>query len=102
MAGVKKVISTALLNEGMKYIEKEPMENMPKLLKWAEKIVTRENHKEWLEGCKRIAEDPEDNWYKLMERFSTELSPNTREKFMINYMINAGVVGIPIQDKTEK
>src|SRR5699024_6621794 len=51
---------------------------------------------------KRIAEDTEDNWYKLMERFFTELSPNTREKFMINYMINSGVVGIPIQDKAKK
>ena len=33
------------MNEGLKYIEKNPMENMPKLLNWAEKIITRENHK---------------------------------------------------------
>ncbi|HLR35494.1 MAG TPA: radical SAM protein [Tissierellales bacterium] len=102
MAGVKKVISTALLNEGMKYIEKEPMKNMPKLLKWAEKIVTRENHKRWLEDFKKIAADPDDNWHVLMERYFTELSPNTRKKFMINYMVNSGIVGIPIQDKVSK
>lgn len=102
MAGVKQLVSTAILKEGLKYIEKEPMKNMPKLLKWAEKIVTRENHKQWLESFKEIAEDPDDNWYKLMERFFDELSPNTREKFMINYMINSGIVGIPIQDKAKK
>ncbi len=99
MAGVKQIVSAALLNEGLKYIEKEPMKNMPKLLKWAEKIVTRENHKEWLEGFKKMAEDPDNNWYKLMERYFEELSPSSRKKFMINYMVNSGIVGIPIQDK---
>ena len=56
MAGVKQLVSTAILKEGLKYIEKEPMKNMPKLLKWAEKIVTRENHKQWLESFKEIAD----------------------------------------------
>ncbi|WP_342366909.1 radical SAM protein [Anaerosalibacter bizertensis] len=102
MAGVKQIVSTALMNEGLKYIEKDPMENMPKLLKWAEKIVTRENHKRYLQSFKEIAEDPDSNWYKLIERYFSELSPSTRKKFMINYMINSGVVGIPIQDKMEK
>ena len=49
-----------------------------------------------------MANDPDNNWYKLMERYFDELSPSTRKKFMINYMVNSGVVGIPIQDKMEK
>lgn len=102
MSSVKQVFSTALMNEGVKYIEKNPMENMPKLLNWADKIVTRENHKRYLQKFKDIVEDKDNNWYQLMERFFSELSPSTRKKFLINYMVNSGIVGIPIQDKMKK
>ena len=102
MASVKQIISTALMNEGLKYIEKDPMANLPKLLDWAGKIVTRENHKRYLQDFINVSKNPDSNWYKLIERYFDELSPNTRKKFLINYMVNSGIVGIPIQDKMEK
>ena len=102
MASVKQLVSTAVANEGLKYIEKDPMENMPKLLDWAEKIITRENHKRYLQHFREIVSDPSSNWYKLMERYFSELSPNTQKKFLINYMVNSGMVGIPMQDKAKK
>ena len=48
MASVKQLVSTKVMNEGLKYIEKDPMGNMPKLLDWGEKLITRENHKRYL------------------------------------------------------
>ena len=102
MASVKQMVSTALMNEGLKYIEKDPMANLPKLLDWAGKIVTRENHKKYLQDFIKVSKNPDSNWYKLIERYFDELSPNTRKKFLINYMVNSGIVGIPIQDKMEK
>ncbi|MBU5440068.1 radical SAM protein [Tissierella sp. MSJ-40] len=102
MAIVKQYISTKVVNEGLKYIEKNPMENLNKLLDWSEKIITRENHKKHLENFKDIVNDKDSNWYQLMERFFDELSPSSRKNFMINYMINSGIVGIPIQDKMKK
>ena len=78
------------------------MENMSKLLDWGEKLITRENHKRFLQKFREIADDPSSNWHKLMERYFDELSPASRQKFMINYMINSGIVGIPIEDKMKK
>lgn len=54
MASVKQLVSTAVMNEGLKYIEKNPMENMPKLLDWADKLITRENHKRYLQKFRGI------------------------------------------------
>lgn len=102
MAKVKQLISTKVMNEGLKYVEKDPMANMPKLLDWAEKLITRENHKRYLQNFKKIVDDPSCNWYKLIERYFNDLSPATRQKFLINYMVNSGIVGIPIQDKMKK
>lgn len=97
MAKVKQIISTKILNEGLKYIEKNPMDNLDKLLSWSEKLVKRENHKEIHQKFARIIEGPGNNWYKLIERYFDELSPATRQKFIINFMVNSGMVGIPIQ-----
>ena len=85
MASVKQLISTALVNEGLKYIEKDPMKNMSKLIDWADKIVTLDNHKKNVETFRNIIKDPSSNWYKLIERYFDELSPNTRKKFLVNY-----------------
>ncbi len=41
MASVKQLISTKVMNEGLKYIEKDPMKNLDKLLDWSEKIITK-------------------------------------------------------------
>ena len=102
MASVKQLIGTKVMNEGLKYIEKDPMENLDKLLDWSEKIITRENHKEFHRKFRKIAEDPDGNWYKLIERFFDELSPASRQQFLVNYMVNSGIIGIPIQDKMKK
>ena len=102
MAKVKQLISTAMMNEGLKYVEKDPMGNLPKLLDWSEKLITRENHKGFYRKFQQIIADHDSNWYKLMERFFDELSPASRQKFLINYMVNSGIVGIPIQDKAKE
>ncbi|MBE6082679.1 MAG: radical SAM protein [Tissierellaceae bacterium] len=102
MVNVKQIVSTALMNEGLKYIEKNPMANLPKLVDWAGKIVTLDNHKRHVETFRKIVNDPTSNWYKLIERYFDELSPSTRKKFLINYMVNSGMVGIPIEKKMQE
>ncbi|MCF6465715.1 radical SAM protein [Clostridium sp. Cult2] len=99
MASIKQLISTKVMNEGLKYIERNPMENLPKLMDWAEKLIARENHKQMLQTFRNIVDDADNNWYQLIERYFDELSPATRQKFMINFMVNSGMVGIPIQYK---
>lgn len=102
MAKVKQLVSAKVLKEGLKYIEKEPLDNLSKLLDWSEKLIVRENHKEMHRIIKEIVEDRDNNWYQLIERFFTELSPASREKFLINYMLNSAIIGIPLQDKAKE
>lgn len=99
MASVKQFISTKVMNEGLKYIEKDPMNNLDKLLDWSEKFVTRENHKKIHQKFGEIIGDPSCNWYKLIERFFNELSPASKQQFSVNFMVNSGMIGIPIQYK---
>lgn len=101
MKSAKQLISTVLIKEGIKYIEKNPMENFPKLLNWAEKLITKPEHKRYLQLFRNVFDDPDNNFRKLIERFFTELHPNSQKKFLINYMVNAGMVGNAIIDKNK-
>ncbi|WP_427340329.1 radical SAM protein [Caloranaerobacter sp. DY30410] len=98
----KKLLSTVVLKEGLNYIEKNPMENLSKILDWADKIAKKENHKQSIKSLRKICEDPDNNWNMLIRRVFTEINPEVRKKTLINFFINSGLVGIPIADNFRK
>jgi len=102
MKSAKQLVSSIILKEGMKYIDKNPVENFPKLLNWAEKLLTKENHKKIFKLIKDASEDPDNNWGILIRRILEEINSNTRQKFLINYMVNAGMAGQPIIEKMKE
>lgn len=102
MKSAKQLISAVVLREGLKYIDKNPMENLNNLLDWADKIAVMEDHKNALKKLRKICSEPQSNWYKLIERFFTELNPKVREKFIVNFFTNSSMVGVPYKEKLEK
>ena len=73
------------LEQGLKYILKQPIDNISKLLEWAEKIPMADHHKRDFESVRKFLENKETNWYKLAEKLLTETDPNVKEKFGINF-----------------
>jgi tRNA(Met) C34 N-acetyltransferase TmcA len=79
----KELFSTIALREGIRYIEKDPIENLPKLIDWADKLTTRENEKRKVKIIKDIVDDPSNNWNNLINRIFTELDQMFREKHLL-------------------
>lgn len=102
MKTAKGLISSVVLKEGLKYVEKEPMKNLPKLLNWADKLAKKEYHKNNIKLFRDICDNPESNWHTLIERYFEELNPNTRKKSLINFFVNSAIMGLPIRDKKRK
>lgn len=102
MKSAKQLISTVLLKEGINYLEKNPIDNFPKLLNWADKVVVEENHKQILENVKLLWKEENNNWKDFITKILTELHPNVRRKFMTNFFLNATILGIPDANKLEK
>lgn len=102
MKSVKQMLSAAALKEGYSYIEKNPVENIPKILNWAEKLVIKEETKKTIQLFREITSDPDNCWNKYIQRMLTEINPNVRSKFFMNYMINAGIFGAPQIDKMKE
>ncbi len=102
MKSPKRIISEAILREGLSFIEKDPMKNMSKLINWGSKLVITEDHKDFIKWFKEAMENPEGNVRHFTERMFKELTPKIREKFLINFMINANLIGQPLTDKFRK
>lgn len=102
MKSAKGLISSVVLKEGLKYVEKEPMKNLPKLLNWADKLAKKDYHKNNIKLFKEICDKPESNWNLLIRRYFDELSSNTRKKSLINFFVNSAIMGLPIRDKNKK
>ncbi|MGI5892771.1 MAG: radical SAM protein [Bacillota bacterium] len=90
-----KLITQAAIKVGVSYITKDPMKNLPKLVKWAESLAVLDAHKAQVNAFKKWIDDPGCGPYKLIERYFTQLNPEVRKKFLINFFINAGLDGIP-------
>ncbi|QCX34639.1 radical SAM protein [Caloramator sp. E03] len=98
----KTRIGEIALKEAVKYMLKDPENNIPKLINWADKICIREQDKKYVKSVKRYLDDKESNWYKYAYKLFTEVHPNVKEKIGINYFLNATFFGIPIQLENEK
>ncbi len=102
MKNIKQAISTTLLNEGIQYIETNPIENFSKLLDWAKKVPMNSEHKKVLAWIKQLWADPNNNWSILIRKVLTDLHPNVRKKFILNFFGNSVAIGIPTIEKNRR
>jgi len=99
---MKSAVGSLLMQEGLKYLEKNPEKNMGNMLKWAKKFPTSQENKEKIEMIENIWFEENNIWKDFMLKILRELHPNQVQKFIINYMINSGVVGMPKAEKLAK
>ena len=102
MGWIKTFAESVACKQAINYVDKNPIDNFPKLLKLGGKLASSEKHKNTIETVANILKDKEKNWYKLIERILTEISPEARKKLLVNYFLNAGLLGIPENAKNQE
>lgn len=98
MRGTKQLVASVILKEGMRFVERNPVQNVSKLLDWGEKLVKKEQHQDILNSVRKAWEE-EGNWHELTKIVLSELHPKVRNKLLINFFVNSCLAGIPIRDK---
>lgn len=102
MKSTKQLISSTIMKEAYKYMASKPMENLPKLIDWAEKVMVKQEYRETSEMFKEISKDPQNNWNQLIQRCFKELNKTTQQKFLNNFIVNSAIVGNDIIEKSKK
>lgn len=91
-----------VIQQGIKYILNQPMENLGNMLEWAKKIPIAPHHKKDFENVQKFLEDKDSNWYKFAEMLLTETNPHVKEKIGVNFFLNAALLGVPKQMELTK
>ncbi|HHW03594.1 MAG TPA: radical SAM protein [Thermoanaerobacterales bacterium] len=88
-----------VIEQGLKFIAKRPMENIDRILDWVEKIPMAPHQRADVQNVKKFLKNKHTNWYQLAERLFTEIDPHVREKFTVNFFLNANFLGVPKQQE---
>lgn len=97
---VKNTAFTAAINSGLKYLEKDPEVNIPKLMSLVDKAAPEG----WYEGARnmiRNAIEEKGNWYDLIMKIY-QLDPGVRKNFFQNFIVNASLKGRNRKDVSDR
>ena len=86
--GVKQVL---------RYIDKNPDNNIPKLLSWMERHDKNGQLNHTIQTIRKGIEDKNSNWSKLIRSLWTDVDDGVRRKLFENFAINASLIGSPRQ-----
>ncbi len=96
MAGrVQQKLQRVFVREGLRYLERNPQENIPKLMAWLHRWIQVPKHRRVLENLQASWSKPDNSVRKLLERSFAQLSPTVRKAFVTNFFVNSVAAGIP-------
>jgi len=99
---VKLFLSKTVIKEAINYLENDPINNFPKLLKLAEKFPMTENDKRIFNGIQNYWEDTDKPWNDYIENVLTKLHPNMRKKLLFNFFFNSGIKGNKLRQENKE
>lgn len=93
----KESIQATAVKQALKYVNKDPEENIPKIIKWVERYDTKGTIEKQLNMVKAAMADPDNNWNVLVKSLFTDIDDEVRMRLFENFIINATMIGSPHQ-----
>ncbi|WP_350344146.1 radical SAM protein [Proteinivorax tanatarense] len=85
-----------------RYMDKNPDKNLPKLVKWGDRIDKQNQFVTQRKIMREIIEDEENHWNQLIKSLWTDVDDELRRKLFENFFLNATLLGFPKQRKLEE
>ena len=89
MANVKEKALDMSLDLAMGYLEKDPEENLPRLMAMARRLMPDQEYKAKLDQFDRVISDKDDNMHKLLVSLFTDIDSEVRKTCVRNFILNA-------------
>ena len=86
---IKTNLQATGLRKAYEYIDKDPMNRLPKLVEIVDKFVPSGNLDGQLAAIKSVVSDPDNNWYQLIENIWADVDQGVRKALFENFVINA-------------
>lgn len=96
-------ISSAGLKLAYAYLDSNPEKNIPKLMNWVERFDKHSSiigqRQGQLQAIRKVIEDKDNNWYRLILSVWDDLDPGVRKTFFNNFVLNSSFLGWTKQEK---
>jgi len=89
MNSVKNKVTKIGIRTAINYIEKDPDNNIPKIIDWLEKIDTEGSISTQLRVVKDVLNEPDNNWVKLTKSLYTDIDCEVRKTLFENFILNS-------------
>ncbi|NCC90696.1 MAG: radical SAM protein, partial [Spirochaetia bacterium] len=87
---------------GLRYLEGNVEENLPKLMKMVDSFDTKNSYKEVRDFIRTIIEDKESNWYSYILSFFKDVDEEVLKTFYRTFFINSVLTGRADQKELRK
>jgi MoaA/NifB/PqqE/SkfB family radical SAM enzyme len=95
---MNKIIGSTGLKLAYTYLNSNPEKNIPKLMDMVDRIDKKDTMKGQLNAVRKVIDDKDNNWYKLILSMWTDVDPEVRKAFFNNFILNENFVGFPVQE----
>ena len=75
------------------YIEKDPEQNIPKLMNFLDTVLPDSVLEIQRKAMREVLYDRNNNWYKLFLSLFTDIDAGVRRRIFEDFVVNSGVVG---------
>lgn len=82
------------LKQLLHYLDRDPDENVPKILDWVERFDKKGVISDQLAAVRPALTDRDSNWYQLVKSLYTDIDADVRKKMFENFIINTAVIGL--------
>lgn len=88
MKSAKQMVSSLVMKQGLNYIERNPLENLGKILNWVRKIDKVNFYKKAYDNLENVLEDKDNNWNIYVRSLFEDIHPQVLKKFLRNFVVN--------------
>ena len=98
---IKNRIAAAGLETAYRYLEKDPVQNLPKLMELVDRFAG-DAFAPQRDVVRRVVNDPENNWNRLLCSLWTDMDSEVLKKIFTNFLLNANFIGWEKQEKARE
>lgn len=99
MASAKNAVIAAGISGAIKYLEKDPEKNVPKIVDWVNRFSPENSFKTQREYMTQIVNDPDSAWYKLVMDIMHTVDTDVMKTVFTNFFMNANLIGWKRQEE---
>lgn len=99
---MKENLETIAVKTALGYLNKDPENNLPKLVEWFDRLDRKETLAAQRKVIHQVVEDKESNWYKLIMSLWKDIDSEVRNRLFENFIMNGCLLGYQKQKENKE